>query len=227
MKYSDIKECVRVVISDHAHEQWNERVGPYIKDIRQLEEIFTNYLRELDRLSLTRHDCLVFDEEIVGGVAIASKNRLVVESFFGRISLNPILADHDLLTRFMKKQIDNHGKRNSKLVRNIKSEGINLNLSKNVLNMQRLPKFPKMVKTIKIMSNCFKLSYWRSDSIEVKQVSGNVGVGQTFFMDVNQPHLVYGRVEPNSLSHIHIAKLCVAIANLQDSVDREKVSMVE
>jgi hypothetical protein len=225
MKYNDIKQCVSVVISNHALTQWNERVGPYAESCEKLEKIIFNYLQELDRLDITRRDCLVLDGEIVAASIITPDNKLVIESFFGRISLNPILDDHDMLSHFMKKQIK--GKRNSKLVRSIKHEGINLSLPRDVLNKQTFPEFPEIISTVKIMSNGFKLSYWRSGEIKVKQITGNNGVGQQFNADVEHPHLVYDRVKPNSLSHIHIAKLCAAIADFQDSVDREKVLVLE
>ncbi|MNY85685.1 hypothetical protein D3C78_18850 [compost metagenome] len=212
MRYQDLKNVQEVVIPHHAVSQWNDRVGPTL-DAEQIKTIVEGYLREYDRIEIIGRGCMILDNEIVVACSLNTQKVLVVETCFGRISLVPFLLDHDSLSSFMHRQRKGSGLRNSQLVRNVKREGINLTQDKETLEKQIVPEFSRVVR-IKILSNVFKIKFLGEGRYEIKQLTGNIGVGQVFTVEVDNLFRMYNMVVPNSLSHVHLAKLCAAVADI-------------
>lgn len=106
----------RIVLTDHAENRWNERVGPYARK-SQLNRMLTN-LHNLGRIRYYE-DFGVVDNEIVFHFSIEHKRNKVaiVQTFLGRISLKPLLED----------------------VKNIRNRYVYLFVEPEILQEQRIP----------------------------------------------------------------------------------------
>lgn len=134
---SDLTSCKKIIVSNHALDSWNRRVGPKIPRRKMLEQQMNIYIKRKDRIKVKKYGCLVFDDEIVAGVR-AENGILVISTFFGRISENPLLMNIEaLLSFFYTKRVRGVGRRKV-----IVKDGIHLDLPTEVLARQELP-FPK------------------------------------------------------------------------------------
>lgn len=106
----------RIVLTDHAEDRWNERIGPYARKA-QLNRLLTD-LHNLGRIRYYQ-DFGVIDNEIVFHFSIEHKRNKVaiIQTFLGRISLKPLLED----------------------VENIRNRYVYLYVEPEILQKQKLP----------------------------------------------------------------------------------------
>lgn len=117
-----------VEVDFHALERWNQRVGPIIT-----HEVLTNIFKVAilinpDRILVLERGLAILDNEIVFSFEVKD-SLLTVTTFFGRISLNPVLLNVDTLRKY-----------------NLHSqEEINLVIDDKVIEQQELPFAPSSV----------------------------------------------------------------------------------
>lgn len=222
MRYSDLKQCNEVVISNHAFRRWNTRVGPVLDDINILVDNLNKLIKETDRFEIAdvERDCIYIDDDIVAVCSI-KKKKLCIDSFLGRISMRPSLGNFEALSNFMLREGTRSEKRYSDMVKTMGREGIDLNLTKTELLQMTMPQISDHVKVVKALNYMFKLTLWKNQ-VEVKQLTGNVGIGQRMSAPLGDIHHLWIAVQPNSLSHFHLAELSVQILDfIEESKQRD------
>ncbi len=122
------KGIIDVVIDPHSHERWNSRVGPITT-----KEIITNVFKmailiQPNRVQVLEKELAILDDEFVFSFKFENAI-LTITTFFGRISLNPMLSNVDTLRRY-----NTHFK-----------EEITLDIDVNILIQQELPYAPSSV----------------------------------------------------------------------------------
>ncbi len=122
------KGIIDVEVDPHAFERWNQRVGPITTD-----EILTNIFRMAilinpNRVRVLDRDLAILDDEVVFSYEFEA-SILKVTTFFGRISLKPLLLNIDTLRRYNQRY----------------SEEVDLSIDSEVINQQGLPIVPSSV----------------------------------------------------------------------------------
>lgn len=122
------KGITEVEVDSHALERWNQRVGPIA-----LNEVLTNMFRVAvlinpNRILLMERGLAILDNEIV--FSFECKDCVFkVTTFFGRISLKPLLSNVDILRKYNLRY----------------QEEIDLVIESTVINQQVLPAAPSSV----------------------------------------------------------------------------------
>ncbi|SHE93794.1 TPR repeat [Seinonella peptonophila] len=126
-RVTDTEHPFKVLLTDHALERWNERVGPILtmKDLRPLLQI----LVEANRMDIFASRLGVIDHDIVFAYRLERKNRLVITTFFGRISLKPGMMDAEDVKWSITKYRDH----------------ISLKVDADMIKQQSLPILPKEI----------------------------------------------------------------------------------
>ena len=93
------KGIIDVVVDSHAYERWNQRVGPITPS-----EILTNIFKVAvlinpNRIHVLDRELAILDNDIVFSFEFEN-SILKVTTFFGRISLKPLLSNVDILRRY-------------------------------------------------------------------------------------------------------------------------------
>lgn len=117
-----------IEVDSHAFERWNQRVGPFTTN-----EILTNVFRVAilinpNRIRVLDRNLAILDNEIVFSFEFKD-SILIVTTFFGRVSLKPLLLNVDTLRRY-----------NSQY-----KEEVVLEIDSSVISKQRLPIVPTSV----------------------------------------------------------------------------------
>ncbi|MEB2280195.1 hypothetical protein LAV73_09330 [Lysinibacillus xylanilyticus] len=135
-----------VVIAPHACERWNTRVGPITTN-----NVITNIFKvavftKPNRIQVLEKGLAILDEEYVFSFEFANAI-LTITTFYGRISLVPMLSNVDILRRY-----------------NLQfNEQVKLNIDINVLAQQELPYTPTSVIEFEDKENrTHLLFYFRS-----------------------------------------------------------------
>lgn len=96
---------VDIVVDEHAFERWNTRVGPIFQDIETLTQTIS-FLHSFRRIKLyNKKNVGSIDDDIL----FTFKNeggKIVITTFYGRISLVSYLADFDVLRKYNLKNND-------------------------------------------------------------------------------------------------------------------------
>ncbi|PJO43384.1 hypothetical protein [Lysinibacillus xylanilyticus] len=122
------KGIIDVEVDSHAFERWNQRVGPITTD-----EILTNIFRVAilinpNRVRVLDRGLAILDKEVVFSFEFED-SILKVTTFFGRISLKPLLLNVDTLRKYNQHY----------------SEEVDLSIDSEVINQQGLPIVPSSV----------------------------------------------------------------------------------
>lgn len=137
------KEIIEIEVDSHALERWNQRVGPIATD-----EILTNIFRVAilinpNRIEVLERGLAILDNEVVFSFEIKD-SILKITTFFGRISLKPILLNVDTLRKY-----------------NFRSqEEIDLVIDENVINQQVLPVAPSSVIEFRDSKNISNILFY-------------------------------------------------------------------
>ena len=137
------KDIFDVVIDPHACERWNTRVGPITTN-----NIITNIFKvavftKPYRIQVLEKGLAILDEEYVFSFEFENAI-LTITTFFGRISLVPMLSNVDLLRRY-----------------NLQfNEQVKLNIDINVLAQQELPYTPTSVIELEDKENRTHLLFY-------------------------------------------------------------------
>ncbi|MFC7440370.1 hypothetical protein [Laceyella putida] len=113
-----------VHIDTHAYERWIERISPCPH--LQLLRVKLQQLLCLGRISLSPKGWGFIDQDILFGYKIIG-NKLIIQTFLGRVSLVPALGNYKAVRRFISTQHDR----------------LDLTISPHILKQQHLPLIPK------------------------------------------------------------------------------------
>lgn len=115
-----------ITLDYHAWSRWNQRISPYLnwKELKQYLQI----LQRFGRIQLHKEGWGWIDQEIVFGYKLAGK-RLQIQTFLGRVSIHPLLANYSQLLRYNYNQNDK----------------VNLHVPFAILKHQKPPALPKEV----------------------------------------------------------------------------------
>ncbi|MBH8597748.1 hypothetical protein [Thermoactinomyces sp. CICC 10523] len=151
---------LQIVLDFHAFRRWNERISP-CTDIHLLRSRMIQLLH-LGRVQLSPKGWGLIDQDILFGYKISDRS-LIIQTFIGRISLIPALANYKAVLRFNASQNDR----------------LNLYIPANLLKHQHLPLLPREVVKFAGTRNQYQLEeyrYRRKDS----------SLGSIFALTVNQ-----------------------------------------
>lgn len=141
MKDSWLKDNeVKVFVTDHSLERWNQRVGPYMNSQKELAAYLTIIMSaKVKRYEILEvpnkkfNDYLIeIEKDIVGSFNIEN-NSIVFISFFGRVSKVPALANVYFLRHFNLKK----GRINNRI-----HDQVKLNFSIEEIDKECLPATP-------------------------------------------------------------------------------------
>jgi len=113
-------------LEPHAIQRWNERICTVVPPQQLLTLIRQVYF--LGRIHISKAGWGVIDNEILFGYRLKG-NRLIIQTFLGRISLIPHLANYPSVLRFNQ----------------LHKDRINLHIPSHVLHKQKPPPIPKEV----------------------------------------------------------------------------------
>ncbi|MFJ7982258.1 hypothetical protein ACIQ1D_18530 [Lysinibacillus xylanilyticus] len=164
------KGIIDVKVDSHAFERWNQRVGPITTD-----EILTNIFRVAilinpNRVRVLDRGLAILDEEVVFSFEFED-SILKVTTFFGRISLKPLLLNVDTLRRYNQRY----------------SEEVDLSIDSEVINQQGLPIVPSSVIEFVDSNNIPHLLFY------IQNIDTTNNSKRNFFYD-----LVIGSIEEST-----------------------------
>jgi hypothetical protein len=133
---------VRIILDLHAFHRWNERISP-CPDIQLLSSRIIQLLH-LGRVQLSPKGWGLIDQDILFGYKI-SDQCLIIQTFIGRISLIPALANYKAVLRFNASQNDR----------------LNLYIPSKLLKRQHLPLLPREVVKFAGTRNRYQLEEYR------------------------------------------------------------------
>jgi hypothetical protein len=113
-----------VHIDSHAYERWTERISPCPS--LSLLRIRLQQLLHLGRITLSPKGWGFIDQDILFGYKIID-DKLIIQTFLGRVSLVPALNNYKAVRRFISTQHDR----------------LDLTIAPHVLNQQHPPLIPK------------------------------------------------------------------------------------
>lgn len=119
-----VSTALTVYIDTHAYMRWIERISPCPH--LQLLRIKLQQLLSLGRISLSPKGWGFIDHDILFGYKLVGQ-KLIFQTFLGRVSLVPALGNYKAVRRFISTQHDR----------------LDLTISKHILKRQCLPLIPK------------------------------------------------------------------------------------
>ena len=159
-----------IQLSEHAAKRWNERVGPFMEEA-QLIVILNSLLLVPGSIKFINKEEGRIEDDIVFTYFI-EEDKIVITTFYGRVSLHPALNNLNLLKRFNYCEQDTY----------------NLDVSQKILDRQRLPLIPEEI----IQFNGSKSVY-----LIEKYVNGDQD-SCLFFYKVTSDHVaVTMKIDPN------------------------------
>lgn len=151
------KRTTGIEVNDHGWERWNERIGPNAS-LEEINKRIQTIYREPERVIFLSHEFGMIDNDIVFTYT-QNKKTLVITTFYGRISLQPALADIDYLKYFNERY----------------QEKLGLLEDENVLAQQLMPPVPKVDMSYRGRWTEYKIEEYALDNDEKVVVIINLG----------------------------------------------------
>ncbi|WP_182102453.1 hypothetical protein [Niallia taxi] len=151
------KRMPSIEVNDHGWERWNERIGPHAS-LDEINNRIQALYREPERIVFLSHEFGMIDNEIVF-TYMQKKKTVVITTFYGRISLQPALADIDYLKYFNERY----------------QEKLGLFEDNEVLSRQLMPPVPKVDMSYRGRWTEYKIEEYALDNNEKVVVIINLG----------------------------------------------------
>ncbi|WP_282172835.1 hypothetical protein [Cytobacillus firmus] len=136
-----------IVLSDHAAERWNERVGPCLSEDK-LITVLNQLLLLPGAISITSKGEGRINNDIIFTYVI-SDDTLIITTFYGRISLHPPLNNLERLKKYNQAENDRYC----------------FKLSQELLDLQTLPLLPKEVYQYEGSKNSYYIEKYECEGI--------------------------------------------------------------
>lgn len=123
----ELSNTRRIIVTDHAFERWNERIGPQVSSPVILRHFVNSLVQYKYRIILSpQYESGKIDGDIFFSYAKDDNGDIVITTFYGRLSLNPVLQGINCLNE----------------VQSILGDRVNLDMNSDTLYQQEFPLNP-------------------------------------------------------------------------------------